>query len=138
MPRVAGVHLLGGLLAGIIIFFTGFIWFGLLFDELWMTSNGYTVEQIEASFSVPIFAGGGLGVPMILAFAIGWLMQKAQIKGLAAALLFGAKLGLFVAGPLLTYSFIYDPVHSVADLLLDISHSLVGFILAAGILSFFD
>ena len=40
MPRLAGVHLLGLILAAVAIFFVGFIWYGLLFTEPWMNANG--------------------------------------------------------------------------------------------------
>lgn len=81
MPRLARVNLLGVFLAALAIYFTGFIWFSVLFDQLWMDSHGYTLEQIEANFSVPLFAGGGLAIPLILAFALGWLMKLGNIKG---------------------------------------------------------
>ena len=138
MPRIAKVNLLGVFLAGLAIFFIGFLWFGLLFDQLWMDSNGYTVEQIEENFSAPIFAVGGIAIPLIVAFAIGWLMKLANIKGLGPSILFGAKLGILLATPLFAYDFVYSPNHSVTALLLDASHSLVGFIVGAAVLSFFD
>lgn len=138
MPRIARVSLLGVFLAGLAIFFVGFLWFSLLFDQLWMDSNGYTLQQIEDNFSVPIFAVGGIAIPMVVAFAIGWLMKLGDIKGLAPSLLFGAKLGILLATPLFAYDFVYSPNHSVTALLLDASHSLVGFMVGAAVLSFFD
>ena len=138
MPRLAGVNLLGGLLAAIAIYFVGALWFGLVFDQIWMDANGYTLEQIEASFSPSIFFGVGFLIPLILAFSLGWLLKLTGTKGLMPCVLFGVKTALFVAAPILAYSFVYDPVHSVADLLLDIGHSLAGFMIGAAVLSFFD
>jgi len=138
MPRIAGVNLLGGLLAAIAIYFVGALWFGLVFDQMWMDANGYTLEQIEANFSAPIFFGVGFLIPLILAFAIGWLLKATNTKGLVPSIIFGAKLGLFIAAPILTYGFVYNIIHSVTDLLLDTSHSLAGFMIGAGVLSFFE
>ena len=138
MPRIAGVSLVGGILATLAIYVVGALWFGLIFDQLWMDANGYTVEQIEENFSVPVFAGGGFIIPLILAFALGWLIKKTGTNGLVPCVVFGAKMALFVAAPILAYSFVYDPVHSITDLILDVSHSFVGFVVGAAVLSFFD
>lgn len=138
MPRIAGVSLVGGILATLVIYAVGALWFGLLFDQMWMDANGYTVEQIEESFSVPIFAGGGFIIPLILAFALGWLIKKTGASGLVSCMIFGAKMALFVAAPILAYGFVYDPVHSVVDLVLDVGHSFTGFIVGAAVLSFFE
>lgn len=138
MPRVAGVNLLGGLLAAVAIYFVGFVWFGLLFQDLWQTSNGYTEAELVENFSPAITFGGGFLIPLILAFAIGWLMKATGTRGLMPSIVFGAKLGLFVAAPLLAYGFVYNVIHSPTALLLDTSHSFVGFMVGAAVLSFFD
>lgn len=138
MPRIAGVSLIGGLLAAMAIYFVGALWFAVLFDQVWMDANGYTLEEIEAGFDVLIFAGGGFIIPLILAFAIGWLLKATGTKGLMPSIVFGLKLGVFVAAPILAYGFVYNVIHSPVDLMLDISHSLVGFMLGAAVLSFFD
>lgn len=138
MPRLAGVNLLGVLLAGVAIYFVGFMWFAVLFDQYWMEVNGYTLEEIETNFSVPIFAVGGIVIPLVLAFALGWLMRVAGIKGLVPAMLFGAKVALLVAAPAFAYDFVYSPNHSVAALVLDITHTLTGLVLGAAVLSFFE
>ena len=138
MPRIAGVNVLGGILATIAIYFVGFVWFGLLFQETWQVANGYTEEQLVANFNPAITFGGGFVIPLVLAFAIGWLLKATNTKGLIPSVVFGAKLGLFVAGPVLAYGFVYNVIHSPVDLALDVSHSLVGFMLGAAVLSFFD
>ena len=138
MPRIAGVNVLGGFLAALAIYFVGFIWFGLLFQDLWMSSNGFTAEQLEASFNPALVYGGGLLIPIILAFALGWLLKATGTSGLVPSILFGLKIGLFIAAPLLAYDFIYNVVNSTSDLLLDVSHSLAGLMLGAAVLSFFE
>ena len=138
MPKIAGVNLLGGVLATFAIYFVGFVWFGLLFHDLWQTANGYTEEQLVASFDPVILFGGGFVIPLILAFALGWLLKATGTKGLVPSVLFGAKLGLFVAAPILAYGFVYNINHSITDLVLDVSHSFVGLMVGAAVLSFFD
>ncbi|MEM6411444.1 MAG: DUF1761 domain-containing protein [Pseudomonadota bacterium] len=138
MPRLAGVNILGGFLAAVAIYFVGFVWYGALFQELWVVANGYTDEQLAANFSPAITFGGGAIIPLILAFAIGWLLKATNTTGLIPSVIFAAKLALFVAAPILAYSFVYNVYHSTTDLMLDISHSLFGFMLGAAVLSFFD
>jgi len=138
MPRIAGVNLLGGVLAGVAIYFVGFIWFGALFQDLWVNANGYTEEQLTANFNPAVVFGGGAIIPLILAFAIGWLLKVTNTNGLVPSMIFSAKLALVIAAPILAYSFVYNVYHSSTDLLLDIGHSLVGFILGGAVLSFFD
>ncbi|MEQ9314273.1 MAG: DUF1761 domain-containing protein, partial [Henriciella sp.] len=50
MPRIANVNLVGVLLAAIVIYFVGFLWYGLLFSEPYM--NGIGVYFGEAMGSV--------------------------------------------------------------------------------------
>lgn len=138
MPRVAGVNILGGVLAAVAIYFVGFIWFGALFQELWVTANGYTDEQLAENFNPGIVFGGGALIPLVLAFAIGWLLKATHTSGLVPSIVFGAKLALVVAAPILAYGFVYNVYHSTTDLMLDIGHSLVGFMLGAAVLSFFE
>ncbi len=138
MPKIAGVNALGVLLAALGIYVIGILWFGILFQELWITSNGYTLEKLEANFSPVLVYGGGVLIPLILAFAIGWLLKVTGTKGLQASLLFGLKLGLFIVGPLMAYGYVYNETPSLTAFLLDFSHSLVGFIVGAGILSYFE
>lgn len=138
MPRLAGVNLLGVLLGAIAMYFVGWMWFGMLFDTMWMEANGYTLEELEANFSPLIVFGGGFLVPLILTFALGWLLKKTGTTGLGACAKFGAILGLIMAAPLLAYGFIYNPAPSVTDLLLDTSHSFVGFVVSCTVLSFFE
>ncbi|MEM7663436.1 MAG: DUF1761 domain-containing protein [Pseudomonadota bacterium] len=138
MPRIAGVSLLGGLLAAVAIYAVGALWFGALFQELWVTANGYTDEQLTENFNAGIVFGGGAIIPIILAFAIGWLLKATNTSALVPSVVFAAKLALFIAAPILAYSFVYNVYHSTTDLMLDIGHSLVGFMLGAAVLSFFE
>ena len=86
MPRLAGVNLVGVLLAAIAIYFVGFLWFGVLFHDMWQAANGYTLEQLEASFDPAIVFGGGFLIPLILAFGIGWLLKKTGTTGLGSSI----------------------------------------------------
>lgn len=138
MPRLAGVNVLGGFLAGLAIYFVGFLWFAMLFDQLWMEANGYSEATIVENFDAVAFFGGGFLVPIVLGFTLGWLLKKTGTSGLVPSMVFALKLSLFIAAPLLAYGYIYNEIHSLTALALDVSHSVVGFVLAGAVLSFFE
>lgn len=155
MPRLAGVHLLGLVLAALAIFFIGFIWYGLLFTEPWMNANGLyfadeagkTMQWLTASGLEtvatdagpdPKIMGLGFLLSLVLAFGIGWHMKQKGITKLVTAVLFALWLSLLIGVPLMAYDLIYVPGFHVGGFLVDASHTVVSFIAAAAVLSFFD
>ncbi|MEL7230928.1 MAG: DUF1761 family protein [Pseudomonadota bacterium] len=155
MPRLAGVHLLGLVLAGLAIYFVGFIWYGLLFTEPWMNANGLffadeakkTMQWLTADGlqSVaadagpdPMIMGLGLLLSLVLAFGLGWHMKQKGITKLATAVLFALWLSLLIGVPLMAYDLVYVPGLHIGGFLVDASHTVVTFIAGAAVLSFFD
>lgn len=155
MPRLAGVHILGLVLAALAIFFVGFIWYGLLFTEPWMNANGlFFVDDAKTSMQWltadglntvsadagpdPMVMGLGFLLSLVLAFGIGWHMKQKGITKLATAVLFALWLSLLIGVPLMAYDFVYTPGFHLAGFLVDASHTVVTFIVGAAVLSFFD
>ena len=155
MPRLAGVHLLGLILAAVAIFFVGFIWYGLLFTEPWMNANGLffadeaktTMQWLTASGIETVSAdagpdpkvlGLGFVLSLVLAFGLGWHMKQKGITKLTTAVLFALWLSLLIGVPLMAYDLVYAPGFHIAGFLVDASHTVVSFIAAAAVLSLFD
>ena len=155
MPRIAGVNLLGALLAAIAVFFIGFIWYGLLFTEPWMNANGLffaddaktTMQWLTADGlqTVPADEGPnpmvmlwGFVLSFAVSFGLGWFMKREDIAGLGPAALFGLLVGLLIGVPLMAYDTVYTPYNSLAGLFVDGSHTVATFIAACMVLSFFD
>lgn len=136
MPKAMGVNLLGVLLAAIAMFIVGFVFYGALFQDIWMSARGYTPELLEAGN--PAWMGAGFLISLVLSFGIGYFMQKRDISGLSGAVRFAAMFAVVIGFPLLAYDFVYGAYHSVPGLLVDWGHTLAGFIAAAAVLSFFD
>lgn len=136
MPKLMGVNLLGALLAAVAMFFVGYVFYGALFQSVWMASNGYTEEMLQAGN--PAWMGAGFLISLVLSFGIGYFMRKRGISGVAAAIQFAAALAIVIGFPLLSYGFVYGAYHSVPGLLVDWGHTFVGFVVAAAVLSFFD
>ncbi|MGB3624384.1 MAG: DUF1761 domain-containing protein [Henriciella sp.] len=153
MPRIANVNLLGVLLAAIVIYFVGFIWYGLLFAEPYMNGIGVffgenmgtvtwmTPEGARTESQMPMETGwmiAGMVLPIVLAFGLGWHMKQKAITSLPSAVLYGLWLSLLIGVPLMAYSLVYTPWHSVPGFLVDASHTVVTIIAGCAVLSFFD
>lgn len=136
MPRIGNVNLLGVLLAAIAMFFVGFVFYGLLFTDIWMSARGYTPEMGEGQN--PAWMGAGFLIELILAFGIGWLLKQRGLSGMGECVAFAVMLVLLIGFPLIAYEYVYGFYHSVPGVLVDWGHKLVTFSVGAAILSFFD
>lgn len=136
MPKLAGVNLLGVVLAALVMFFVGFVWYGMLFDSIWMAENGWTAGDFEGQSG--LWMPAGFVIPLILAFGLGWHMKQKSISKLDTAALFGLWMSLLIGVPLMMYNYVYSPGHSWELLLIDGSHTVVTFVLGCIVLSFFD
>ena len=48
MPKINGTSLLGILAATFVFYMLGFLWYGIVFQEAWMSANNITMEMAEA------------------------------------------------------------------------------------------
>ncbi|WOR14128.1 DUF1761 domain-containing protein [Hyphomonas sp. FCG-A18] len=136
MPRLSGVNLVGVLLAALVMWILGFVWYGVLFSEAWMAGNGYTEAMFEGQSG--LWMAAGFLIPLILAFGLGWHMKQKSITKLNTAVLFALWLALLIGVPLMMYNYVYSPHHSWQVLLIDGSHTVATFVAGAAVLSFFD
>ena len=155
MPKIAGVNLLGVLLAAIAMFFIGFIWYGLLFTEPWMAANGLFFTDETKSYMQWLSADGlqtvvadagpnpmvmvwGFVLSLVLSFGLGWHMKQKNISKLGTAGLFGLWISLLIGLPLIAYDTVYTPYGSLMGFFVDGSHTVATILAACAILSFFD
>ena len=136
MPKVAGLNVIGVLLAAIAMFFVGYIFYGVLFLDVWMASRGYTPEMLEGQSGA--WMAGGFLIELALAVGIAWAMKARNTRGLVSGALTGLVLAILFAFPARAYDFVYGANHDVGGVLVDWGHSLIGFVLAGIILSFFN
>ncbi len=155
MPKIAGVNLLGVMLAAIAMFFVGFIWYGVLFTEPWMGANGLFfadeskqvmqwltadgLQSIQADAGPnPMVMLWGFVLSLVLSFGLGWHMKQKGVAQLGPAILYGLGLSLLIGVPLMAYDTVYTPYGSVLGLFVDGSHTVATFLAACAVLSFFD
>ncbi|MEO0608416.1 MAG: DUF1761 domain-containing protein, partial [Pseudomonadota bacterium] len=143
------------LLGALAMFFIGFIWYGLLFTEPWMAANGLFFTDESKSAMQWLTAQGvqtvsadagpnlvimalGFVLSVVLSFGLGWHMKQKNISSLGTAVLFGLWISLLIGVPLVAYDTIYTPFGSLMGLFVDGSHTVVTFVAACAVLSFFD
>jgi hypothetical protein len=136
MPRLSGVNLLGVLLAAIVMFFVGFVFYGMLFSEQWMAARGYTADM--AADANPAWMAGGFLIELVLAFGLGWVLKLKGAKGPGACVSAALMLAVVVVLPVTAYDYVYGLYHSLPGLMVDWGHMLVSMGLAGAVLSFFD
>ena len=157
MPKLASVNLLGVLLAAVALYFVGFIWYGVVFSDVWLedlmtTRNLITPEAYgeldaagrQAAFqaaypnaSPGLSMGLGFVISLVTAFGLGFALKKMGAKGVAGYIGYAIVLWLVFAVTSLAYDHVYG-LKPMIGFWIDSSHLLVGFSAAAAVLSFFD
>ena len=139
MPKIFNTSWLAVILATITYFMFGWIWYGLLFDEIWMASSGITEEIAQANMEAKgamIWVGAIL---MSLGQAIGLLMiiHYRGARGLAACLAATFWLIVTIGLPILAYTSVWGII-PLSGFLLDAGHMLAGYLMMAVIYALFQ
>ncbi len=130
MPKLNPV---GIAVASIAFFLIGFLWYGILFAEAWMTAEGLTEE--DAGDPVSMLGGFLITVMQVLGLAI--VLKWKGVEGTADAASAAAFLWAVLALPLALYDFVYLPAHDLKLLMIDAGHLLIGWVVSAAVLSRF-
>ena len=138
MPKIFGHSLLAIGLATILFYMVGFVIYGLLFGEQWMSYAGMTEAEATARNEAlgPMMFVWGLLITLAQVLAIAIFLKKANVSSAGKGLLNGAILATLFALPVMAYNWLYQG--SSANLLgLDYMHLLVGYSIAGAVLGFF-
>jgi len=131
MPRIFGLNMIAVLVAAIALYFVGFIFYGLLFAEMWVSLWNFSEEQIAA---METNAGPSMAMGFVISLAtaafMGWAMKALKVEGIVSAAKTGAMLWAGFALTTLAYDTVYAG-QSTTLLLIDAFHLLVGFKVAA-------
>ena len=138
MPKIFGTSLLGILAATIAFYLVGFLIYGILFSEQWMAMVGMTDADAQAQkdkLGIMMWIGG-IGITLMQVLGINYVLQQSGASLLGTCAKIGAILAVLIALPLMAYAWLYEGrnPHAVG---LDFLHLLVGYVLAAIVLSFF-
>ena len=138
MPKIFGSSLLAIVLATILFYMVGFVIYGLLFSEQWLTYAGMTAEQATARSEAlgPMMFVWGLLLTFAQVLGIALFLRKANVRSAGKGLIKGAMLATLFALPVMAYNWLYQG--SSGNLLgLDYVHLLIGYSLAGAVLGFF-
>lgn len=96
MPfKLEAVNYLAVLVAGVIAFVIGAIWYTALFGKKWRDLHGYSeaqLKEMQAKMNPPIFFGGMLVSYFVLAYAMAMILSVFESPSAGT----GALLGLFM------------------------------------------
>ena len=137
MPRILGLNALGVVLASVAFFFVGFLWYGLIFQDLWSREMGITEEMAAAAGNQTIWMIGGFVITVMQVIGIGFVLKWRGVTGLSGAVATALTLWFFLALPFTHYAYIYGAAHSSTLLMIDASHLLVGWLVSAILLALF-
>lgn len=136
MPRLFDSHIAVILLASVLFYMVGFLWYGGIFADTWMELSGVTQDSAEATMGP--------------AMAIGFVISVMQVIGLAGILKLaggftlgkGVKIGVmtwfFFALPFVCYAWIYSAnalsANATKMLAIDASHLFFAYLVAGAAL----
>ena len=131
MPRIFGVNIIAWLVSAVALYFVGFVFYGLLFSEAWVSLWNFSPEQIEAAEAAagPSMALGFV-ISLATAFFIGLALKKFGAEGLVPV----TRKAVFLWAGFVVTTLAYDTVYALQPVMLlviDSAHLLVGFIVVA-------
>lgn len=133
MPRIFGVNLIAWLASAVALYFVGFIFYGLLFADLWVGLSGFTEAEIAAmEGAAPVGMVLGFVISLVTTLFLGIALKAFGATSMGAAM---RKAVLLWAGFAVT-TMAYDTVYGGEPLMLlvlDSAHLLVGFVAAAAV-----
>ena len=134
MPKIFGTNALGILAAGIVFWMLGWIWYGMVFSEMWHALTG--IPKPAEDTMDPKIMLGGIIAPIAMALGLTYILQQSSASRLATCAKISAIVSLLIGLPLMAMDNLYqgEPLKLLA---LDYGYVLVGFALMGVILSFF-
>lgn len=132
MPKLNPV---GILVASVLFYLVGFLWYGVLFMEAWMAANGLVAD--DAAGQSPIYMLGGFLITVMQVVGLAIILKWRGVTGIADAVKAALLLWALLALPFTMYAYLYVPAHDATLLMIDASHLLVGWTVAAAALARF-
>ncbi|WP_300542292.1 DUF1761 domain-containing protein [Maricaulis sp.] len=138
MPRILGLNILATLVAAIVLYLAGFIFYGLLFADLWIGLWGFTEAELAAAESA---AGPSMAIGFALSVAmaafLGLALKALNADDLGSALKWAVFLCVGFCVTTMAYDTVYAQQH-ILLLVLDSAHLLTGFLAMAAVFTFMD
>ena len=131
--KIMGLPLWGVLAASVALYFVGFLWYGLLFSDIWLKGSGYTEADFEGQSSMWMI--GGFFISLFTVIGLGIVLKWRGWPDMGGAIQTALLLGVLLGGTFAAYTLIYSAEHSWPLFFVDASHLIVGWIVAAVVLT---
>lgn len=139
MRKIFNTSWLAVILATIAFFILGMIWYGVLFEDLWLSIEGISQEQSEAQFE-EMGMGKWLFFALLITFAqaIGvlWVIDRMGAKGVGDCLKTSFWLSVTIMAPIIAYGCVYGD-YPLKGYLMDFGHLFIAYMLMAFIYAMF-
>lgn len=133
MPKILGLNSLGVLVASVVFFIVGWLWYGVVFVDSWMAEMGIPASEGEDMAPTTLILGFIITVMEVI--GIGLVLNWKNAAGINGALKTAGVLWLLFALPFCAYGYLYGASQSLTLLMIDGGHLLVGWALSAVILT---
>ncbi len=155
--RVAGVNLVAWLAAAIAMYFVGFIFYGLLFEEIWsqqtlenhglvalgegadLTGDALMAEMQRIPGAMDMGPAMGLGfvISLITALGLAMVLRLAKPSSLMSALRVGMIAWIGFAATTLAYNVVYSSESRII-FGIDLAHLLLAYLVGAAVIFLID
>lgn len=132
--RVFGVSVVGIIVATLLYYIFEFFWYGVAFQDAWQIGNGVSESDYQGNEIIWMAVGfmAPLAQVIALAFILKWFGWPSLAESINKILLLAILMG---AGTSI-YMYAYMPHHSTAVFLIDWFHIIIGWLIAAIVLTF--
>lgn len=119
--RVLGHNALAILVAAIAVYFVGFLFYGLIFAEVWVAATGWTEQELQSGMSkMPI----GFIIPFMIAIGVSLAVKWRNKPGWWGGAETGLLMGFFLMSAVVLYGYVYSPAGGETILAIDALHQL--------------
>ena len=125
MPNILGLKLVPILVATLLFWMLGFLWYGVLFMDAWMAEHGMAAGE---GGSFDIYMAGGILTTFMQVIGIGLILKWRGVSGIADGVKTVLLMWLLLALPFTMYAYLYQAEHSSTLLMIDGSHLFVGWL----------
>ena len=124
----------GAILAATIVFFIwGGLWYGLFFDQLWMAGNGVSEPDFEGQSQMWML--GGVAISLISVIGMAKVLKWRGWPDIGGAIGTALVLGICFGSAVWAYNLVYLPAHDMSLFLVNIGHLILGWVVAAIVLT---
>ncbi|MEA1941562.1 MAG: DUF1761 domain-containing protein [Pseudomonadota bacterium] len=138
MPRILGLNIIAVIVATLAFYGLGAVWYGAIFSDLWTGLWNFTDAQMTAAEAAagPAMALGFVNTLVTVVF-LGLALKALNADKMSSAIKWAVFLWAGFAVTTMMYDIAYA-MQPVMLLVLDGAHLLIGFVLAAVLLTVMD